>query len=88
MNLEINKEILLFLRKNDLNIEDYFVLLALYEENYEILNIYDNYSKDNRIFTYIYQKLHRTGLIEAGSGTNLFQIEFKGKNLIEDIKQL
>lgn len=84
----INPSVLSFLKKEYLDINMLFILIALYEENYPILDQYDENNTRLDIYKLEYQNLYLKGFIEDCEGDYQYQIADKGVEFIDNIRSL
>lgn len=84
----INPSVLSFLKKEYLDINMLFILVALYEENYSILDQYDENNTRLDIYKLEYQNLYLKGFIEDCDNDYQFQISDKGTEFIDKIRSL
>lgn len=86
----LNKEVLEILKGNRLNINQLFILLALYEDTPDLLDIYDNFLSDERVLVQDYQFLNIHGLIERTLDDEplLYQLTSEGKTMVEQARLL
>ena len=85
MNLQINENTIKKCKEAEITIEEMIILQLIYNKEIELLNLYDENSKNTRIII-IYQKLFRLNLIKCSSSEeeNLFEITEKSLKLIEN----
>lgn len=88
MQTTINKEIIKRYRDYGLSL-DYlgsviFLLLALYEEDYDILDTFDDGNKERTVLT-LYQTLYRRGFLEANDEETIYNLTDKGIDFVEYI---
>lgn len=88
MNLEINENILYILTEGQLDITDFFILMALKENHIELLDILDGNMKREEITVLHYQKLFRRGYIKLSNAIDeqMFELTENGIKLLETIK--
>ena len=86
MILSITKEIIITLRQNNLDIQDFFILKGLKDFEIDILNEYD---ENNTCLLVIlaYQKLFRLGYIEltVDDEIELYKLSSKGEELVKNL---
>lgn len=86
ITISITSDVLKTLKSEDLDINQLFILLALYKNNISILDIYDNDNADKEVLIFQYQKLYIHGFIESHENDeNLYRLTSKGKLFIEEI---
>ena len=85
MTIEITESLITKLRKNHLDLENYFVILAIYQEEISLLGIYDEKFTRGETLVQQYQKLIRTNWILCNNddGDSVFSLTDKALNLIE-----
>lgn len=83
MILNIDKGLMYQLKQNDLLIEDYFIIKAISEGDYDLIDIWDNMFKD-RHCVIIYNKLIANNFIKLdSSGQNdIFVLTEKSNHLL------
>lgn len=83
MMLNIDKGLMYQLKQNDLFIEDYFILKAISEADYDLIDIWDNMFKDKHCVI-IYNKLIANNFIKLDSSAqnDIFVLTEKGNNLL------
>lgn len=85
----LNKTILGLLRKYDVNINQLFVLIALYEDAYKLLDEYDQDFTNTKVLVEDYQYLQMHGFIkQASEGDTVYTLDEKGKSFVENIRVL
>lgn len=83
--ITINPEIIKFLHKEDLSVDQLFVLKALYDGHISLLNQYDRNNDDKRILVFVYQPMFMHGFLENGTENTIYQISDKGRKFVEQI---
>src|SRR6185437_7940630 len=84
----INPQVLSFLKKEYLDINMLFILVALYDDNYAILDQYDENNTRLDIYKLEYQNLYLKGFIEDCEENYQFQISDKGTEFIDRVRSL
>lgn len=89
MSIIVNTEIIKRYRNYGLSL-DYlgsviFLLLALYEEDYDLLDAFDDGNKERRVLL-IYQTLYRKGFLECNDDETIYNLTEKGIDFIKYIK--
>ena len=87
VNLVINQEVLNLLKTENISINDLFILVAMYHEQYGLLDIYDENSSKRAIVILAYQHLFIHGLLEyPKEDSNLiYVLSEKGKSFVERV---
>lgn len=85
LSIVLNQDVITTLRANELNVNHMCVLLALYEDYLELLDIYDSKNTwPDALMSYQY--LHRLGFVDSSTDGQIYKISEKGIELIELIK--
>lgn len=87
ISLFIDIEVLKVLRLEKMDINQLFIMLAVYNDHTKLLDYYDKDSTDKKTLILDYQSLHIHGFLEEGKNV-LYQITQKGKDFVERIKPL
>ena len=88
--LVINHRVLSLLKRYDLDINQAFILLALYDEAIGLLDVFDEDLGNQKVLISDYQHLHIHGFITIpaeGAGP-LYQLDEKGKVFVEQVRVL
>ncbi len=88
VGLLINSKVLAILKKERMDINQLFIMLALYNDYIELLDIYDNESTSKKVLIMEYQDLQIHGFIQSCKENKMFEITEKGKAFVEEIKPL
>ena len=90
IHLVINHRVLDVLKRYDLNINQLFILLAMYDDAIGLLDVYDDNFGSRKILVEDYQHLHIHGFLKipsAGAGP-VYQLDEQGKTFVEQIRVL
>lgn len=88
VTLTIDQDIMSILKDARLDINQLFILLAMHDEKYSLLDQYDEANTRKDILVYQYQDLHIHGFLEESEGECMYQLSEKGKSLAERIQAL
>lgn len=90
IQIVINSRVLDTLRRYDLNVNQLFVLLAMYEDAIGLLDMYDEDLTKRKVLIEDYQHLHIHGFVSIptiGTGP-VYSLDEKGKTFVEQIRVL
>lgn len=88
VNISIDVEVMKILKAERMDINQLFVLLAMYNEHLGLLDIYDSNSTSFKVMLVDYQTLQFHGFIMDSDSTKLYELTPKGKEFVEKIKPL
>lgn len=88
VNLSINREVSKILKAERMDINQLFILVAMYNENLELLDIYDSNNSSLKVMIMDYQTLQFHGFIMDSDSTKLYELTPKGKEFVENLKPL
>ena len=85
MSIEINEDVIKKFKTEKLSLEEYLILLLLYQKEFELLNLLDDFNRCTRSVL-VYQKLFRMGYLEMDSSDseNLFKLTEKSIKLLNE----
>lgn len=82
LNLILNIEVLKSIKEERININQLFILFALYNDSIDLLNIYDEESLNEEVLIFDYQDLIIHGFLKVGE-EYLYALTEKGELLVE-----
>jgi len=85
IGLTINSAVLNTLLKEDMSINELFILIALHQNKIDLLDLYDNNGTRSQVLIYEYQNLHMHGFLDQSSDTLMYGISEKGIELVEEL---
>lgn len=83
--ITVNLAVLDLLRREQLDINHLFILLALNGQYIGLLDRYDDENKRTEVLMYQYQYMYMHGFIEHSDGDETYKITQKGKDLLNEI---
>lgn len=86
--LSIDYKVIKTLKSEKIDINQLFILLAMYDNNTFLLDLYDDNNADQEVMIMQYQPLYIHGFIEDSEGAELYQLSTKGKEFVENVKPL
>lgn len=88
IQLILNKEVLKELKKEKLNVNHLFVLFSAYHEAIDLLDLYDDNTRNQQVMVHDYEALIIHGFLKDTTKNILFEISDKGKEFVERIHSL
>jgi len=84
--ITVNSHVLSLLKRDQLDINHLFILLALNGQYIGLLDRYDDENKRTEVLMYQYQYMYMHGFIEPSDGDETYKITQKGKDFLKEIE--